>query len=269
MDQEEEKTYNQEMRMSGRNQQGRGSFQGNNFGGRSNKSRSIGGGRFSIQGGRGESFSNKGNPKSNQRNPDDKHVIFKYGEQDGKEEFTDLEFILPGQDRKKKIEVQVYQDKSFEELIKTISGLWDVIDKYDLMKVKDKKHQRKRDVKLSYFILNLSVPTSTSTAKTNKADQDRECNMRLMFSFARDFLETSGARKAFKRIFMEEKKGHTDPKDIFLQKTLEICLEEVMKEILPKRSIIKQKEYMRRTRKPKSLSAKQWLHRLEYMNNNL
>jgi len=53
------------------------------------------------------------------------------------------------------------------------------------------------------------------------------------------------------------------------QKTLEIYLDEVMHEILPKRAVIKQKDYMWKTKKPKGLRAKQWLRRLEYINNNL
>mmetsp|Transcript_21029 Transcript_21029/g.29480 ORF Transcript_21029/g.29480 Transcript_21029/m.29480 type:complete len:167 (+) Transcript_21029:493-993(+) len=104
------------------------------------------------------------------------------------------------------------------------------------MKVKDKKHQRKRDAKLSFLISKLTIPTSTFTAKTNKAEQDRDFNMRLMFSFTRDLLKTSDARKAFERTFMEEKRSHSDPEDIFCQKTLELCFEEVMHKILPKRA---------------------------------
>mmetsp|Transcript_8215 Transcript_8215/g.11737 ORF Transcript_8215/g.11737 Transcript_8215/m.11737 type:complete len:111 (+) Transcript_8215:223-555(+) len=110
------------------------------------------------------------------------------------------------------------------------------------MKIKEKKYQRMRDAKLLFMISNLLILTSTSVEKIKVADQDREFNIQNMFSFTRDILKTSDSRKAFERTFMEEEKSHDNPDDIFSQKTLEMCYKEVMKEILPKRAVIKQTE---------------------------
>jgi len=55
------------------------------------------------------------------------------------------------------------------------------------------------------------------------------------------------------------------PKIFLCQRTLERCLNKVVRDILPTDAVLQQEQYMKNTVKPKKLSAKQWINRLEEM----
>mmetsp|Transcript_1358 Transcript_1358/g.1942 ORF Transcript_1358/g.1942 Transcript_1358/m.1942 type:complete len:133 (-) Transcript_1358:120-518(-) len=121
------------------NSLGRGLF--NNHHNRNN------GGGFKGRGYQGNN--NNGKKNQDQR---EKHIVFKYKEDTTKEEFTNVEFILPGETKKKKVEVQVYKGKSFKELVRVIAVFWDVIDEYDLMIPASTKHKRFQDIRISLML---------------------------------------------------------------------------------------------------------------------
>ena len=55
------------------------------------------------------------------------------------------------------------------------------------------------------------------------------------------------------------------PKIFLCQCTLERCLNKVIGNILPTNAVLQQEQYMKNTTKPRKLSAKQWINRLEEM----
>jgi len=68
---------------------------------------------------------------------------------------------------------------------------------------------------------------------------------------------------------MEEKDRIVGIEDLFTQKVLKNCFEEVLREVLPKGALTYQTNYMQNTSKRKKLSVKKWLRRLEFMRDNL
>ena len=84
------------------------------------------------------------------------------------------------------------------------------------MRLTKSKHHRVRDARIS-FMMSLLVTTKTAnkTAAVDPHKHDREFNMRLMLSHARDVLKTSDSRKPFERAFLDEKSNLADADNLF------------------------------------------------------
>ena len=55
------------------------------------------------------------------------------------------------------------------------------------------------------------------------------------------------------------------PRIFLCQQTMERCLNKMVADILPTDAVLQQEQYMKNTKKPKKMSAKQWINRLEVM----
>ena len=147
----------------------------------------------------------------------------------------------------------------------------------------------------------LPMPTGNASAKaaeTSKRERARNANRRIAFRMVSNILKDQTAANSFKdeineqrQIWEEEEaeratqayeatitsamaaNSNTNledvpateitPKTFLCQRTLERCLNKVIGDILPTDAVLQQEQYMKNTTKPRKLSAKQWINRLE------
>jgi len=189
------------------------------------------------------------NNNRRQEDQTDKHVVFKYHKEKKKTKSTDLEFVPPGEDKKKKVVAKVFKGNSYEDLIRAIAGLWDIIDEYDLLKISSHNHKRIRGVRVSLTLASLIKGTISLAKASDPHKAERDINRRLVFSWARELLQTTESRSALEKAFMVEKDKVVDIEDLFTQKVLENRFKEVLREVLPKRALTHQMDYMQNNSK--------------------
>ena len=202
-----------------------------------------------------------------------------------------LTFLLPHDTEKTKFEVQEVTGASEEEYLKAIRELSNIVKNNDLLPENFPKGGKTKTRASALLQPRLTKPVPIDPMN-DSADEVIE-KRRLMVEYKKYKTREKANRievfrsydkilgvQAYKDIFLDSlnealdtydtnNQGVADPPEFYTQDELDKHLKKVAKTVLPRDALRKQSRYLFRVNKPKALTAKIWIRRIQEINNFL
>ena len=215
-------------------------------------------------------------------------MVIKYKENLFTKEQGKTNFLVYRDDKETTYMCQIYKGKNKKELLQAFIELWEMIDKYEMFpthattSVLTPDRTRASNAAIIANILPVLPITNRARQIEIKKRKAHALTLRkIAFCVAKNMLATPQASTAIGNAMREEKRSwqaeedardpavNPDPVEFHSARTMKRVLNSVTGKVLPDNCLTLQLDYLKTTKKPKSMNCKTWTSIITEMKNKM